>query len=213
MSLEVASFIFGAILCAAALLGGGFKIGGKLDIPKIRRGTRLTCGLLGILFLGLAFWWSSRMNSIQVNPHLRGEQLAAINSFVNGTATIFNELETYRNEYPVSYERLRKSGVQPDEADRQLCEELYRRIRQSAKISESYSSMKSAFQDFIFEGDNWDGIREKNRRLFENFCKAIHAAQMNGRQPRRDEAVEKSYLQYMDYRRTIADASRAKVIK
>ena len=56
MSLEVVSFIFGAGLLASALIGGGLKLGAEWQVPPINRITRLVTGVLGVLFIVLAFW-------------------------------------------------------------------------------------------------------------------------------------------------------------
>jgi hypothetical protein len=60
MSLEVVTFVFGAILFAAALIGGGFKLGGNVEVPKITSGMRIAAGLVGVFFLAVAFWWEGR---------------------------------------------------------------------------------------------------------------------------------------------------------
>jgi len=54
MTLETLSFIFGAVLVLAGILGGGFEVK-ELRIPKISGMVRVFALLVGLAFIGLAF--------------------------------------------------------------------------------------------------------------------------------------------------------------
>lgn len=56
MTLPVAVFVSGAILLISALIGGGLKLGGQLEVPRLSRSTRITAAVLGTGFILLALW-------------------------------------------------------------------------------------------------------------------------------------------------------------
>jgi len=49
------SFIFGAILLAVAILGGGFEIK-EIKVSNVTTGVRLVAGIVGLIFIALGFW-------------------------------------------------------------------------------------------------------------------------------------------------------------
>jgi PAN domain len=55
MTLQAMSFIFGALLLAVAILGGGFEIKG-IKVPNVTSSVRIIAGIVGIIFVGLSFW-------------------------------------------------------------------------------------------------------------------------------------------------------------
>jgi hypothetical protein len=59
MTLQTMSFIFGAILLAVAILGGGFEIK-EIKVPNVTMGGRIIAGIVGIFFVGLGFWETER---------------------------------------------------------------------------------------------------------------------------------------------------------
>jgi hypothetical protein len=55
MTLQTMSFIFGAILLAVAILGGGFEIK-EIKVSNVTPSVRITSGIVGLFFIGLGFW-------------------------------------------------------------------------------------------------------------------------------------------------------------
>jgi hypothetical protein len=55
MTLQTMSFIFGALLLAVAILGGGFEIK-ELKVSKATTSVRIISGIAGLIFTGLGFW-------------------------------------------------------------------------------------------------------------------------------------------------------------
>jgi hypothetical protein len=55
MTLQSMSFIFGAILLAVAILGGGFEIK-EIKVSNVSIGVRIVAGIVGLFFIGLTFW-------------------------------------------------------------------------------------------------------------------------------------------------------------
>ncbi len=55
MTLQAMSFIFGAILLAVAILGGGFEIK-EIKVSQVTMGARISAGIVGLFFIGLGFW-------------------------------------------------------------------------------------------------------------------------------------------------------------
>jgi len=55
MTLQSMSFIFGAILLAVAILGGGFEIK-EIKVSNVTTGVRLVAGIVGLIFIALGFW-------------------------------------------------------------------------------------------------------------------------------------------------------------
>lgn len=52
MDLPTISFLFGAILVAVAILGGGFEIK-EIKVPQVRGVTRIVAAFVGLLFLSI----------------------------------------------------------------------------------------------------------------------------------------------------------------
>ena len=74
----------------------------------------------------------------------REEQRDALQTFVAGTAGIFNELESYIQRYPAEYKARLDAGKNTQEADDELVQALYTRLRKSGSVSDSYSAMLAA---------------------------------------------------------------------
>jgi len=55
MTLQTMSFIFGAILLAVAILGGGFEVK-EIKVSNVTIGVRIIAGVVGLFFIGLGFW-------------------------------------------------------------------------------------------------------------------------------------------------------------
>ncbi len=55
MTLQAMSFIFGAILLAVAILGGGFEVK-ELKVSNVTLGVRIIAGIVGLIFVVLGFW-------------------------------------------------------------------------------------------------------------------------------------------------------------
>jgi len=60
MTLQTISFIFGALLLAVAILGGGFEIK-EIKVSNVTLGVRVISGLVGVLFIVLGFWQPGRL--------------------------------------------------------------------------------------------------------------------------------------------------------
>ena len=55
MTLQSMSFIFGAILLAVGILGGGFEIK-EIKVSNVSIGVRIVAGIVGLVFIGFGFW-------------------------------------------------------------------------------------------------------------------------------------------------------------
>jgi hypothetical protein len=55
MTPQTMSFIFGALLLAVAILGGGFEIK-ELKVSKATTSVRIISGIAGLIFTGFGFW-------------------------------------------------------------------------------------------------------------------------------------------------------------
>jgi PAN domain len=55
VTLQTMSFIFGAILLAVAILGGGFEIK-EIKVSNVTMSVRIIAGVVGLIFIGLGFW-------------------------------------------------------------------------------------------------------------------------------------------------------------
>jgi hypothetical protein len=55
MTLQTMSFIFGAILLAVAILGGGFEVK-EIKVSNTTPSIRIIAGIVGSFFIGLGFW-------------------------------------------------------------------------------------------------------------------------------------------------------------
>ena len=49
------SFIFGALLLAVGILGGGFEVK-EIKVSNVTATVRVLAGLIGVVFIGLGFW-------------------------------------------------------------------------------------------------------------------------------------------------------------
>ena len=55
MTLQTMSFIFGALLLAVAILGGGLEVK-EIKVSNVTKTGRIFAGLVGIVFVVLGFW-------------------------------------------------------------------------------------------------------------------------------------------------------------
>jgi hypothetical protein len=55
MTLQSMSFIFGALLLAVGILGGGFEVK-EIKVSNVSIGVRIVAGIVGLSFIGLGFW-------------------------------------------------------------------------------------------------------------------------------------------------------------
>jgi hypothetical protein len=55
MTLQTMSFIFGALLLAVGILGGGFEVK-EIKVSNVTTGVRIFAGLVGVVFVVLGFW-------------------------------------------------------------------------------------------------------------------------------------------------------------
>ena len=55
MTPQAMSFIFGAILLAVAILGGGFEVK-EIKVSNVSVGVRIIAGIVGLFFIVLGFW-------------------------------------------------------------------------------------------------------------------------------------------------------------
>ena len=55
MTLQSMSFIFGAILLAVGILGGGFEVK-EIKVSNVSIGVRIVAGIVGLVFVGFGFW-------------------------------------------------------------------------------------------------------------------------------------------------------------
>src|SRR5262245_16199617 len=60
MTLQTMSFIFGAILLAVGILGGGFEVK-EIKVSNVTTSVRILAGIVGRVFVGLGFWQSERL--------------------------------------------------------------------------------------------------------------------------------------------------------
>jgi PAN domain-containing protein len=58
MSLQAMSFIFGALMLAVGILGGGFEVK-EIKISNVTTTVRIFAVLIGMVFVGLGFWQPS----------------------------------------------------------------------------------------------------------------------------------------------------------
>jgi hypothetical protein len=55
MTLQSMSFIFGALLLAVGILGGGLEVK-EIKVSNVSIGVRIVAGIIGLFFIGLGFW-------------------------------------------------------------------------------------------------------------------------------------------------------------
>ena len=55
MTLQTMSFIFGALLLAVGILGGGFEVK-EIKVSNVNTSGRIFAGLAGLIFVVLGFW-------------------------------------------------------------------------------------------------------------------------------------------------------------
>jgi hypothetical protein len=60
MTLQAMSFIFGALLLAVGILGGGFEVK-EIKISNVSTSGRIFAGLAGVVFVVLGFWQPSAL--------------------------------------------------------------------------------------------------------------------------------------------------------
>lgn len=60
MTLQAMSFLFGALLLAVGILGGGFEVK-EIKISNVSTSGRILAGLVGVVFVVLGFWQSSSL--------------------------------------------------------------------------------------------------------------------------------------------------------
>jgi hypothetical protein len=64
------SFIFGAILLAVAILGGGFEIK-EIKVSNVTVSVRIIAGIVGLFFIGVGFWppsgWPDRISEARMS--------------------------------------------------------------------------------------------------------------------------------------------------
>jgi|tagenome__1003787_1003787.scaffolds.fasta_scaffold19877573_1 hypothetical protein len=62
MTLQTMSFIFGALLLAVGILGGGFEVK-EIKVSNVTTGARIFAGLVGVVFVVLGFWQPGTLTS------------------------------------------------------------------------------------------------------------------------------------------------------
>jgi len=60
MTLQTMSFIFGALLLAVGILGGGFEVK-EIKVSTVSTTVRILAGLVGLGFIGLGYWQQGAM--------------------------------------------------------------------------------------------------------------------------------------------------------
>ena len=55
MTLQTMSFIFGALLLAVGILGGGFEVK-EIKVSNVTTSARIAAAIAGIVFIVLGFW-------------------------------------------------------------------------------------------------------------------------------------------------------------
>jgi hypothetical protein len=60
MTLQTMSFIFGALLLAVGILGGGFEVK-EVKVSNVTTSARIFAGLAGLVFIVLGFWQPSSL--------------------------------------------------------------------------------------------------------------------------------------------------------
>ena len=71
MTLQSMSFIFGAILLAVAILGGGFEVK-EIKVSNVSMSGRVVAGIVGLFFIGLGFWQPSALTKSKSHPKAQG---------------------------------------------------------------------------------------------------------------------------------------------
>jgi len=67
MTLPMMSFIFGALLLAVGILGGGFEVK-EVKVSNVTTTGRILAGLFGAAFIVLGFWHSSLPTTSEPTP-------------------------------------------------------------------------------------------------------------------------------------------------
>ena len=68
MDLHTISFLFGAVLVAVAILGGGFEVK-EIKVPKVGRFARLVSAIAGIFFVAVGIRDLFPIESAPINPN------------------------------------------------------------------------------------------------------------------------------------------------
>ena len=72
MNPQSMSFIFGAILLAVAILGGGFEVK-EIKVSNVSISVRIIAGIVGLIFIGLGFWQlPSALTLSELHPKAQG---------------------------------------------------------------------------------------------------------------------------------------------
>ncbi len=69
MTLQTMSFIFGALLLAVAILGGGFEIK-EIKVSNVTPGVRIVAAIVGIIFVGLGFFQGPLLERITAQARM-----------------------------------------------------------------------------------------------------------------------------------------------
>src|SRR5258708_35277142 len=68
MNLQTMSFVFGALLLAVGILGGGFEVK-EVKVSNVSTSVRIFAGLVGLVFVVLGFWQPSPLTgAIPIGP-------------------------------------------------------------------------------------------------------------------------------------------------
>ena len=94
MTLQTMSFIFGALLLAVGILGGGFEVK-EVKVSNVSTSVRIFSGLVGLVFVVLGFW---QPNSLTAPDPGRSAVTA-----ISPTVTM-SEREHDKNRYGGDYE-------------------------------------------------------------------------------------------------------------
>src|SRR5215471_18549529 len=77
MTLQSMSFIFGALLLAVGILGGGCEVK-EIKVSNASIGVRIIAGIAGLFFIGLGFWQQlsavlESASAPRAHPHQRAQ--------------------------------------------------------------------------------------------------------------------------------------------
>ena len=67
MTLQTMSFIFGALLLAVGILGGGFEVK-EVKVSNVSTSVRIFAGLVGLVFVVLGFWQPTFLTPSTISP-------------------------------------------------------------------------------------------------------------------------------------------------
>jgi PAN domain len=63
MNLQTMSFLFGALLLAVGILGGGFEVK-EIKISNVSTSVRILAGLVGLFFIVMGFWQPGALTGV-----------------------------------------------------------------------------------------------------------------------------------------------------